>query len=91
MLFFDGFVNSKTSLKKFVEQYDNALKSKIEKESLADERSFSQHVPCVTIFEMEKQIQEVYMLSKFKEFQKELVGLMYCHTLRACGKRICSS
>lgn len=51
--FFDGFVNSKTSLKQFVEQCDNALKNKVEKESLADEMSFSQHVPCVTTFEME--------------------------------------
>ena len=31
--FFDGFVNSKMLLKQFVEQYDNALKSKVEKES----------------------------------------------------------
>ena len=35
---------------------------------------------------MEKQVQEVYTLSKFKEFQKELVGLMYCHTLEFVGK-----
>ncbi|KAL7220208.1 hypothetical protein ACSBR2_013135 [Camellia fascicularis] len=29
--FFDGYVNSKTTLKQFVEQYDNALRSKVEK------------------------------------------------------------
>jgi len=33
--FFDGCVSSKTTLKQFVEQYDNALKDKIEKESMA--------------------------------------------------------
>ena len=29
--FFDGFVNSKTTLKQFVEQYENALRDKVEK------------------------------------------------------------
>ena len=48
--FFDGFVNLKMSSKQFVEQYDNTLKKKVEKESFADERSFFQHIPCVTIF-----------------------------------------
>ncbi|WOL00563.1 protein FAR1-RELATED SEQUENCE 6 [Canna indica] len=34
--FFDEYVNSKTSLRQFVEQYDNALRSKVEKENKAD-------------------------------------------------------
>ena len=34
--FFDGCVNSKTSMRQFVEQYDNTLKSKMEKENKAD-------------------------------------------------------
>ncbi|TXG51722.1 hypothetical protein EZV62_024246 [Acer yangbiense] len=36
MHFFDGYVNSKTTLKQFVEQYENALRDKVEKESQAD-------------------------------------------------------
>lgn len=32
--FFDKYVNSKTTLKQFVEQYDNALRDKREKENL---------------------------------------------------------
>ena len=39
--FFDDYVNSKTSLAQFVEQYDSALRSKVEKESLADFNSFN--------------------------------------------------
>ncbi|XP_075499375.1 protein FAR1-RELATED SEQUENCE 5-like [Primulina tabacum] len=39
--FFDGYVHSKTSLKQFVEQYERALRSKIEKEFQADFKSFS--------------------------------------------------
>ncbi|XP_038707270.1 protein FAR1-RELATED SEQUENCE 5-like [Tripterygium wilfordii] len=39
--FFDGYVNSKTTLKQFVEQYENALRKKIEKEKMVDFDSFS--------------------------------------------------
>ena len=34
--FFDGYVHSKISLKQFVEQYENALRNKVEKETRAD-------------------------------------------------------
>ncbi|XP_052193891.1 protein FAR1-RELATED SEQUENCE 5-like [Diospyros lotus] len=36
--FFDGFVHSKTSLKQFVEQYERAMRCKVEKEFQADVR-----------------------------------------------------
>ncbi|XP_022892025.1 protein FAR-RED IMPAIRED RESPONSE 1-like [Olea europaea var. sylvestris] len=76
--FFDGYVHSKTSLKQFVEQYERALRSKVEKEFQADFRSFSQMVPCATAFEMEKQFQAVYTIPKFKEVQQEFIGKVYC-------------
>jgi len=76
--FFDGYVNSKTSLKLFVEQYERALRCKVEKEFQADFKSYSQMVPCATRYCMEKQFQEVYTISKFKEFQEELIGKVYC-------------
>ena len=41
MLFFYGYVNLKTILKLFVEQYDNALRNKVEKELQADAKSFN--------------------------------------------------
>ena len=44
--FFDGYVNSKTSLKLFVEQYERVLRCKVEKEFQADFKSYSQMVPC---------------------------------------------
>lgn len=75
--FFDGYVNSKTTIKQFLEQCDNALRNKIEKENLADFQSFSTVVPCVTQFQIEKQFQ-VFTHAKFKEFQKELTGKLYC-------------
>ncbi|XP_075515863.1 protein FAR1-RELATED SEQUENCE 5-like [Primulina tabacum] len=76
--FFDGYVHSKTSLKQFVEQYEQALRSKIEKEFQADFKSFSQMVPCVTRFDLERQFQNAFTIVKFKQIQQELTGKMYC-------------
>ncbi|KAH9768887.1 protein FAR1-RELATED SEQUENCE [Citrus sinensis] len=82
--FFDGYVNSKTTLKQFVEKYEKAMESKIEKEWQADARSFSQRLPCRTSFAIEKQVEEVYTISEFQEFQQELVNKIYCEVF-SCG------
>ncbi|XP_052170376.1 protein FAR1-RELATED SEQUENCE 5-like [Diospyros lotus] len=79
--FFDGYVHSKTSLKQFVEQYEQALWCKVEKEFQADFKSFSQMVPCATKYAIEKQFQEVYTISKFREFQEEFTGKVYCEVV----------
>ncbi|XP_004301964.1 PREDICTED: protein FAR1-RELATED SEQUENCE 5-like [Fragaria vesca subsp. vesca] len=76
--FFDGHVNSKTILKQFVEQYENALRSKVEKENYEDFKCFSYSLPGATHYNMEKQAQDIYTTSKFKEFRDELTGKMYC-------------
>ncbi|XP_022877014.1 protein FAR1-RELATED SEQUENCE 5-like [Olea europaea var. sylvestris] len=76
--FFDGYVHSKTSLKQFVQQYERALRNKVEKEFQADFKSFSQMVPCATQFEMEQQYQSIYTISKFREVQAKFTGKVYC-------------
>lgn len=76
--FFDGYVHSKTSLNQFVEQYERALINKVEKKFQADFKSYSQMVPCVTNYDMEKQFQKVYTVVKFREVQDEFVGKVYC-------------
>ncbi|XP_031285457.1 protein FAR-RED IMPAIRED RESPONSE 1-like [Pistacia vera] len=76
--FFDGYVNSKTTLKQFVEQYENALCDKVEKENEADFRSWKSWIPCITGYPMEKQFQEAYTTAKFKEFQQELTAKLHC-------------
>lgn len=76
--FFDGYVNSKTTLKQFVEQYSYALKAKIHKENQADFKSFSQNIRLATTYGIEKQFQRVYTLKKFREVQVELLGMIYC-------------
>ncbi|XP_042941251.1 protein FAR-RED IMPAIRED RESPONSE 1-like [Carya illinoinensis] len=86
--FFDRYVHSKTTLKEFVDQFDNALRKKVEVETLADFKSINQTIPCVSHFNIEKQFQSVYTNAKFKELQRELLGLMACncllHALRVC-------
>ena len=67
-----------------MEKYEKAMKSKIKKEWQADAQSFSQRLPCRTSFAMEKQVEEVYIISKFQEFQQELVNKIYCEVF-SCG------
>jgi len=43
--FFDGFINSSTTLEQFVVQYDNALRQKAEKEYKADFASLNTTIP----------------------------------------------
>ncbi|XP_039123339.1 protein FAR1-RELATED SEQUENCE 6-like [Dioscorea cayenensis subsp. rotundata] len=77
--FFDGYVGPTTSLKQFVEQYDNALKSKIKKEAKADFASFNSSFPMLTDCYFQKQLQEAYTNEIFKLFQDELRGMLYCN------------
>ncbi|OWM87290.1 protein FAR1-RELATED SEQUENCE 6-like [Punica granatum] len=79
--FFDDYVNSKTSLKQFVELYDSAMKSKIEKENKADYDSYSSNYKLITDCHFEKQFQEAYTNSIFKLFQDELKGMLYCNSV----------
>ncbi|XP_038701831.1 protein FAR-RED ELONGATED HYPOCOTYL 3-like [Tripterygium wilfordii] len=76
--FFDGYVHSKTTLKQFVEQYENALRKKVEKERQADFESFNKQLACSTFYDVKKQMRDLYTAQKFFEFQKEMTGMMYC-------------
>ncbi|XP_042983189.1 protein FAR-RED IMPAIRED RESPONSE 1-like [Carya illinoinensis] len=77
--FFDGFVHSGTTLKEFVDQFDNALRKKVENEMAAEFHSFNATVPCISHLPVEKKFQEVYTNSKFKEVQAEVMGIIYSH------------
>ncbi|XP_042963494.1 protein FAR1-RELATED SEQUENCE 5-like [Carya illinoinensis] len=74
--FFDGYVHAKTNLKEFVDQFDNALKKKIENENAADFHSFSVTIPCISRSPIEKRFQELYTNAKFKEVQKQVTGMI---------------
>ncbi|XP_042969002.1 protein FAR1-RELATED SEQUENCE 5-like [Carya illinoinensis] len=74
--FFDGYVHSRTNLKEFVDQFDNALKKKIENENLADFQSFNVTIPCISRSPIEKRFQELYTIAKFKEVQHQVNGII---------------
>ncbi|XP_042957997.1 protein FAR1-RELATED SEQUENCE 4-like [Carya illinoinensis] len=74
--FFDGYVHSKTNLKEFVDQFDNALKRKIENENQAEFLSFSGIIPCVSRSPIEKKFQMLYTNAKFKEVQQQVIGVL---------------
>ncbi|XP_042979985.1 protein FAR1-RELATED SEQUENCE 5-like [Carya illinoinensis] len=75
--FFDGYVHSRTNLKEFVDQFDNALKKKIENENLADFQSFNVTMPCISKSLIENRFQELYMIAKFKEVQHQVNGIIH--------------
>ncbi|XP_028072354.1 protein FAR-RED ELONGATED HYPOCOTYL 3-like [Camellia sinensis] len=82
--FFDGYINSKTTLKQFVEQYENAMAKKVENEN-GEFNSLNSYIPCITQYPFEKQFQNAYTIAKFKEFQQEVVGKIYCN-LSLCSE-----
>ncbi|XP_042958025.1 protein FAR-RED IMPAIRED RESPONSE 1-like [Carya illinoinensis] len=68
--FFDGYVHSGTTLKEFVDQFDNALRKKVEVETIADFNSTNTTIPCLSHFNIEKQFQNLYTNAKFKELKR---------------------
>ena len=68
--FFYGYVNPKTTLKQFVEQYDNALRNKVEKEKKADFKSRHKLFDCLTIYDFEKLFQQACTNAKSKKFKE---------------------
>jgi len=65
--FFDGFINSSTTLQQFVIQYDNALRQKAEKEFEADFASANTTVACGSQSPIERQFQLKYTHAKFSK------------------------
>ncbi|XP_042983323.1 protein FAR-RED IMPAIRED RESPONSE 1-like [Carya illinoinensis] len=77
--FFDGYVHSGTTLKEFIDQFNNVLRKKVENELAVDFHSFNCTVPCISLLPLKKKFQAVYTNSKFKEVQAEIMGIIYSH------------
>lgn len=45
--------------------------------------------PCITDYEIEKQIQSIYTNLKFKKFQQKLKGRLYCEVYPVQGNASC--
>ncbi|KAI8526935.1 hypothetical protein RHMOL_Rhmol12G0037400 [Rhododendron molle] len=76
--YFDDYINSKTTLKQFVEQYENALAKKVANEKNEDTKSSQSYIPCITEDGLENQFQSAYTNAKAKEFQDQFVGKLNC-------------
>ena len=53
--FFDDYLHNSITLKVFVEQFENALRNKVENEILSDFECFKGKLECSSSFPMEKQ------------------------------------
>ncbi|XP_077228219.1 protein FAR1-RELATED SEQUENCE 6-like [Tasmannia lanceolata] len=76
--FFDGFVNSKTTLKEFVDKYDLALKSQQGKECKADYDTWNGKPTLKTNSFFEKQAAAFYTREIFCKFQDEICSMNNC-------------
>jgi len=72
-------VHSQTTLEEFVDQFDNALRIKVESEKKADFDSFNCTIPCLSLLSLEKQFQDVYTNAKFKEVHDQFGKVIYCN------------
>jgi zinc finger SWIM domain-containing protein 3 len=76
--FFDGYLHSFTTLKVFVEQFENAMRNKVENEILSDFECFKGKLECSSSSPMEKQIQEACTHEIFKRVRIEFSGKQGC-------------
>lgn len=68
--FFDTCIYLRTTWKQFVEQYENALRDKIEKENRVEYESFNSTIPRVYDYNTWKQLQLSYTNVQFREVQR---------------------
>ncbi|XP_059644168.1 protein FAR1-RELATED SEQUENCE 5-like [Cornus florida] len=69
---FDGYVNARTTLQDFAEQYQKALDDRYEKEAKAEFETFYTKPILKTPLPIEKQAAEVYTRKMFTIFQDEI-------------------
>jgi zinc finger SWIM domain-containing protein 3 len=75
--FFDGYVHPSTTLKEFVDKYDNVLHQKVDNENIINFKSFNSTIACVNKFSFEKKFQQFYTIVKFKEVQEKIREVVY--------------
>ncbi|KAF5957545.1 hypothetical protein HYC85_004770 [Camellia sinensis] len=69
---FDGYVNARTTLQDFAEQYEKALDDRYEKEAKAEFETFYTKPILKTPLPIEKQAAEIYTRKMFTTFQDEI-------------------
>ncbi|QHN92486.1 Protein FAR-RED ELONGATED HYPOCOTYL [Arachis hypogaea] len=69
--FYGGYLHSKTSLVQFVHEYDNVLGVKEQRELEDDAADSRGVIPCAMSLPMEKQFQQEYTTSMFRDVEEE--------------------
>uniref|UniRef100_A0ACD5UM77 Uncharacterized protein n=1 Tax=Avena sativa TaxID=4498 RepID=A0ACD5UM77_AVESA len=77
--YFDGWLTSGTSVKMFVEQYEAAVRSKLEKESYEDSQSSQMRPPMMTGLPLEEQAAKMYTIEIFQMFLNEIGHSFHCN------------
>ncbi|RVX02774.1 Protein FAR-RED impaired response 1 [Vitis vinifera] len=77
--FFDKYVQRKTTLKEFVENYKTILQEKYEEEAKADFETWHKQPGLKSPSPFGKQMATLYTHAIFKKFQVEVLGVVACH------------
>ena len=77
--YFDGWLTSGTSVKMFVEQYEAAVRTKLEKETYEDLQSSQMRPQLMTGLPVEEQAAKMYTMEIFQTFLNELGRSFHCN------------
>ncbi|PKI46558.1 hypothetical protein CRG98_033049 [Punica granatum] len=77
--FFDKFMQRRTTLKEFLEQYGDILLEKYEDEAKSDFESWRKQPALKSPSPFGKQMAAVYTHEVFRKFQAEILGAVACH------------
>ncbi|XVF37402.1 hypothetical protein REPUB_Repub20aG0004800 [Reevesia pubescens] len=72
-MYFNDYVNSSTSMSKFVIQYEKALDARCNKEREKTFKTMNSKPILKTYYPMEKEVSKVYTRKMFRKFQEKLV------------------
>ncbi|XAR49276.1 hypothetical protein NMG60_11032417 [Bertholletia excelsa] len=76
---FDKYVQRKTTLKEFLDQYKMILQDKCEEEAKADFETWHKQPGLKSPSPFGKQMAAIYTHAIFKKFQVEVLGVVACH------------
>ncbi|KAK9268185.1 hypothetical protein L1049_010627 [Liquidambar formosana] len=77
--FFDKYMQRKTTLKEFLDQYKAILREKYEEEAKADFETWHKQPGLKSPSPFGKQMATMYTHAIFKKFQVEVLGVVACH------------
>ncbi|KAM5587088.1 protein FAR-RED IMPAIRED RESPONSE 1-like [Rosa sericea] len=77
--FFDKYMQRRTTLKEFFEQYNAILREKYEEEAKADFETWHKQPALKSPSPFGKQMATMYTHAIFKKFQVEVLGVVACH------------